>query len=975
MVFSRLASVITLVLATVSVAGFPASADDSGGPDGPDGHDSATAVTAAAGTAPSASDVLHSLDLRSTIERAPAGPWLDESVTLELLGDPGGAGVLGHAIESVGGRVVSDAPSGTVLAEVPLRAVDELERSTDATIRSPLVLDVRPERHVTARLPTTGPFTTSGATDHVDITRAGGWHDAGFTGAGVRVGVIDFFNIRSFWDTDRMGPEPVPGVTARCIEFGGDCSAEFFAPAPQVGDDHGPAVVEIIRAMAPDAEIYIGRAATESDYYALIDWFADSGVRIVNRSLGSRYDGPGDGRGALTAVADYAVGRDMTWFNSGGNGAIARYYRHPVRIVGDHVAFGPAGTSTWLAFNGCIAPGGVRWANDWDLPPAQRTDYDVFIHRAPIGKPEAGQVVAASTFRQTEGAPPLEVFTNGTACPPQGSQFYLRIQLVSGSPAGDVIEILDYADGMAAHTQAPFSAATPVVDSRSPGVIAVGAIDPPGSGTIGNYSSQGPTNDGRIKPDVAAPSGSTSVTFGATFSGTSASAPVVAGGAALLLGARLAADSRSLGDLVRHLVVDRGAPGRDNVHGTGEFRFPDPPTAAADAEPSRYVPLPTPTRVLDTRPTSPIGPAALIGDRWPGRIVDVPVNRIPGADPAVVTAVAANVTVVAADQPGYTQAFPTGRATLAGFSNSNIDTGNQTRPNFMVIPVGRDGTLSIYSTSGGDLLVDVLGTFEATDGPVGAGRLVDLPVARRVLDTRAVGAPLGTGQQMNFAVPDGLDPAVVSALVVNVTATQTTGLGFVQALPAGRSDDIGRTSTLNLTDGATSANTVIVPVTAAGVTLFAELGPGGSTHLIADVTGYITSSAAPESGRGRFVPVRPGRAFDSRSVGALLASGSTADVRASDVASVSLPSSASAVVWNLTATGTTMPGFLSGWPADGPEPPTSALNWTSPGTTVANAGIIAPSADGVMRVRVDAGPQVLGAPLTHTIVDVFGYFT
>ena len=970
----RLALVATIVLAGPSSIVDTATA----GADGPDarhdhGHDHGD------GHHGDGTGELASLDLRSTIERAPAGPWRHETVTLELVTGElvtGGHGTADAraAVTDAGGTVIAETPSGVVLAEVPLRSVLDLEAATSATLRSPLVLDVRPQRHGGSGT-VSGLVTSGSVADHVAITGADAWHEVGFTGAGVRVGVIDFFNVPAFWDTDRMGPEPIPGVTARCLEFGADCSSQFFAPAPEIGDDHGPAVVEIIRDMAPDAQIYVGRAATESDYYALVDWFAEQGVRIVNRSLGSRYDGPGDGRGALTALADYAVGRGLTWVNSGGNSGLDRYYRQPVRLVGEYVAFGPSGTNTWLPFNGCIAPGGVRWANDWDLPPAQRTDYDVFIHRAPIGNPEAGQIVASSTFRQTDGAPPLELFTNGTACPPSGSKFYLRVQLISGSPTGDVLEILDYADGIAEHTQAPFSAATPVVDSRNPGVVAVGAVDPPASGVVGGYSSQGPTNDGRIKPDVAAPSGSASFTFGGTFSGTSASAPVVAGGAAVLLGAGLAADSRSLGDLVRHTVIDRGPAGRDNVSGTGEFRFPAPPVGAVTGEPSRYVPLATPTRVLDTRPTSPIGPAPLIGDRWPGRIVDLPVDRIPGADPDQVTAVVANVTVVSAERPGFTQAFPTRRATLSGFSNSNIDTATQTRPNFMVVPVGADGTFSIYSTSGGDLLIDVLGTFESSDGPVAAGRLVELPAAQRVLDTRSTGVPVATGQQIGFGLPGGVNPAHVAALVVNVTATETRGIGFVQAFPGGRTDEIGRTSTLNLTDGATSANTVIVPVTSGGVGLHAELGPGGSAHLIADVTGYITSAAAPSSERGRFVPVRPGRAFDSRELGALLTSGATADVRAGDVASFELSASPTAVVWNLTATGTSIPGFLSGWPADGPEPPTSALNWTLAGTTVANAGIIAPSADGVMRIRVDAGPLAAGSPLTHTIVDVFGYFT
>ena len=50
---------------------------------------------------------------------------------------------------------------------------------------------------------------------------------------------------------------------------------------------------------------------------------------------------------------------------------------------------------------------------------------------------------------------------------------------------------------------APFSSAKPVVDSRSPALVAVGAVDPAnGSNGIAFYSSQGPTNDGRIKPDV-----------------------------------------------------------------------------------------------------------------------------------------------------------------------------------------------------------------------------------------------------------------------------------------------------------------------------------------------------------------------------------------------------------------------------------------------------------------------------------------
>lgn len=903
-------------------------------------------------------------------------PVSDPGTTVEILTDQlSDPATVTAEVVAAGGTIVDVTPSGVVLARVPSARLATLRATSSGYVRAPEPLDVRPDPITRGD----GELSLSASDVHVSATNADVWHEAGLTGGRIRVGVIDFFNVPAFWDERSMGPRPRPNVTAVCFDAGRDCIGELFAPRHRPGDDHGPAVVELIRDIAPDAEIFIGRATTESDYYRLVDWFADQGVRIVNRSLGSRYDGPGDGRGALTAVADYAVGRNITWVNSVGNNGIDRYYRQPVRLVGDLVAFGPSGSDTWLPFIGCIALAGIRWAGDWDRQPAERTDYDAFLIRAPAGNPAAGQVFASATARQTAGAPPLENFALGQVCPGAGQQFYLQVRLVSGSPEGDVLEVLDYADGIGRSTQSAYSAAAPVVDSRNPGVLAVGAIDPPGSGRLGAYSSRGPTNDGRITPAVVAPSGVASATFGGTFSGTSASAPVVAGAAALLLGAGLATDARSLGDLVRHSVIDRGPPGRDTSHGTGELRLPPPPTSAPAAAPATYRALPAPVRVLDTRPASAIGPSSAIGDPWAGRIIELPVSGIPGADPARVTAVAANVTVVEAERSGFTQAFPTRRAALGSFSNSNIDAPRQTRPNLMIVPVGADGRYSIYTTSGGHVLVDVLGTFatpsEGNDAAVRAGRLVGLPRSQRVLDTRRAGAPAVTGARVSFGLPSGVDPRHVDALVVNVTATDTRGAGFVQAIPAGRSDQIGRTSTLNLTTGATVANTTIVPVADGRAELFVELGPGGSAHLIADVTGYVTSDRAPASTSGRFVAIRPGRAYDSRRAGPPLRSGGEVEVHAADVAGLALPRRSSAVVWNLTVTGTVEPGFLQAWPAGAAVPETSALNWTSPGTTTANAAIVPASSQGVLRLRVDAGPLAAGRPLAHVIVDVFGYLT
>jgi Subtilase family len=862
-----------------------------------------------------------------------------------------------------GRGAAAGATSGVTAMPEPIRPAPRAATAVDdgplrgGAFATSTPLDVRPDG---VAIESFGP--TAGS--EVTLTNADDWHAAGITGAGLRIGVIDFFDVTRYWNPAEMGPAPVANITARCISGGSDCTAEFFDAVDLGGENHGPAVVEIVKDMAPGAEVFIGRATTEADYRALVDWFAANGVRIISRSLGSRYDGPGDGRGVLDAVADHAVDLGITWINSGGNNAINRYYRHAVRLIGDHVAFGDAGAETWLRFNGCASPGGVRWANDWDVPPAERTDYDLIVHEAPIGFPDAGYELTRTSARQREGAPPLELIL-GSACPPAGRAYYLRIERVAGDPAGDVIEILDYDEGMSAHTQAAHSASTPVVDSRNAGVLAVGGVDPPASGRLGSYSSQGPTNDGRFKPDVTAPSGFANTVFG-SFSGTSAAAPVVAGAGALLLQAGLAEGARELGDLLRHTVLDRGAAGSDNAFGTGELRLPAPPSVAVSQVPSAYSALASPQRVLDTRLTGPIGPPEMWGTLWPGEIVDLPVTGVAGVPASGVTAVAVNVTIAGAGRPGYGQALPTYSAAVGAFSTFNVDAAAQNRPNFAVVPVGHDGRISIYANTGGDLLVDVLGWFGPAAGSVGAGRLAPLDPAVRVLDTRRDGDrhAVTTDEVVSFAVP----------AVVNVTATDVVGEGFVQAFPGGRVEDIYRTSTLNLVHGATSANTVIVPATPSGVSLYTFLGPGGSAHLIADVTGYITSAATAPSTAGLFVPVRPARAFDSRNVGGPLADGEIVSVDVAAAPGVAVPSGAAGVVVNVTSTGTQRYGFVKAWPDGGGEPPTSALNWWKPGMTVANSSVIRPGGTRIATRVTDENGSTNG-PLAHLIVDVFGYFT
>ena len=113
--------------------------------------------------------------------------------------------------------------------------------------------------------------------------------------------------------------------------------------------------------------------------------------------------------------------------------------------------------------------------------------------------------------------------------------------------------------------------------ARSPSARATGRATPPPT-----TPPQGPTEDGRLKPDVVAPA-STAVWPGIAMVGTSASAPHAAGAAALLMQRDRAAGQPSDPDTIaRELVasaLDIAPPGPDEVTGAGRIRLDlDAPT-------------------------------------------------------------------------------------------------------------------------------------------------------------------------------------------------------------------------------------------------------------------------------------------------------------------------------------------------------------------------------------------------------------
>jgi len=913
-----------------------------------------------------------------------------------------------RAVTSLGGAVTGSVDGEVVQAQMPVGALDDLALADGVEfVRAPVAVSRPPADPLGTRILRTDAGPGQGPTvgENVGLTNASSWQAVGITGA-VKVGIIDYFNF-GLWKPSEAGP--VPDAAHRfCLDTADDgddvCAASHNSSTNNHdGYEHGVAVAEVLRDVAPNAELYLATTATVSDLQAAIDFFAANGVHIITRSLGAAFDGPGDGNGPLDAVVDYAAARSITWFNSAGNDAMWGYARvlvpDDLSATDGYVDFdGGPGVDTLLRISSpCVLFDGVRWS-DWGQAAADRTDYSVEL-LSPTSNPDVGghtenynptvfTSLGVFDADQGAGAPPLEL-ADGFAC--AGNSYgtdagimYMRIRRRTGTAvvgAPDTLEI-GVGEGYleAGRWQAPYSADKPVVDSRNPALVAVGAVDPPnGNGSpeaIGAYSSQGPTNDGRIKPDVSTPSClANSIYAPACFSGTSASSPTAAGMAALLLETGVALPGVPLASAVKHFTFDRpftsgGAPdGPDNKYGVGQVKLPTPPPSRVGTPvtvPSVYHQV-QPTRIVDTRPTSPVG--ITNGPQPEFGIIDVGITSV--GVPGDATAVAINLTSTDSLNGGYVQAVPYLRGAYGSSSTLNVPGPGSTKANFAIVPIGAEGKISVYLVPGGNVIVDVLGYFSPSAAAAAAGRFVAIdPV--RTLDTRTsnlVPAGWAAHKPVNetVVVPSSTAvPAGAAALVLNVTSTAADSAGYLRAEASGTTPT---SSTVNYTPGVDASNTVVVPVGGDGTV---SIYTSAASHIVVDITGYITGTTAPVAATGLFVPVVTARAFDSRLSGGPFATASTHAVQLTGLTAplptvpVAAGGTVSAISINLTTADEIGAGYLTAYPTGGTTPATSSLNYSA-NQPVANGVMVKLSAGGALNIYANTQ--------TSVIIDVNGYFT
>ncbi|MDT0165680.1 hypothetical protein Q9R32_08935 [Actinotalea sp. AC32] len=244
-------------------------------------------------------------------------------------------------------------------------------------------------------------------------------------------------------------------------------------------------------------------------------------------------------------------------------------------------------------------------------------------------------------------------------------------------------------------------------------------------------------------------------------------------------------------------------------------------------------------RVLDTR----LAQGSLAGG-LPARAVRTVDVATAASLPDTAVAAIVNVTVTGTAAPGNLRVFPAGMA-VPNTSTVNYAPGVD-KANGTVVPLGEDGTISLYSdtspSSRVHVVLDVVGYVEEGAPYVGVApqRLLDTRAGSRVGD---VAGPVGRRSVVALdvagvpAVPDD-----ATAVVLNVTAVAPSTNGNLRVYP-----DVAGTrrtmppdaSVLNYVPGRAIPNLVVVAVPENGhVDLWSDQY-AGDVQLVVDLVGYV----------------------------------------------------------------------------------------------------------------------------------------
>jgi len=378
-------------------------------------------------------------------------------------------------------------------------------------------------------------------------------HSSGFKGKDVKIAIIDTgFNSNN------------PEISQNVKMTRSFCNNTKYCPKTP-SPKHGTAVAEVIVDIAPEADLYLFDVNDLVDGVDAMKYASEViGVDIVSMSLGWPSERT-DGSGALDKAIEDARSLGTLVVVSAGNDGKSHWSQKFTNSVNNWHNFGnDAQIFEFELTRGRLFTIDLTWYHGSG---ESTQDLDLYLYH--INTDDSLDLVESSTWRHSVySAPPWERLSYR---PSSAGTYGISIKNYSLTKDVEFRMVWDCICTPERYNSSG-SIGSP---GASRGALTVGAIEW-NANVIASYSSQGPTKDGRIKPDVIAPSHVSTSTYGDIswsndgFTGTSAAAPHVAAVAALLKSATPSLTADNLHDILESSAIgDFGAPGKDNIYGSG----------------------------------------------------------------------------------------------------------------------------------------------------------------------------------------------------------------------------------------------------------------------------------------------------------------------------------------------------------------------------------------------------------------------
>ena len=312
------------------------------------------------------------------------------------------------------------------------------------------------------------------------------------------------------------------------------------------------------------------------------------GVQVINYSVVWIFDGPGDGTSPFSNsplnTVDWAADNGIIWVNSAGNAAESTWFKSGSSLTIDSdglVEFALLDIfNCFVIYPGTSFTVQLRWDDDWG---GATRDLDLLLWDTRIG----AYVLASRDPQSGEpGHFPLEILLGARYTGATETEACLVVVQFSGSQP-DWVQLQDTGGILEFEHYTKSGSIGNPAESANPGLLAVGATHYWDTHTIADYSSRGPTPDGRVKPDIVGTACGETASYelidprfydgnDCWFPGTSQASPHVAGMAALVRQRFPDYTPAQVAAYLKNHAQQRETPDPNNTWGHGFAQLPSP---------------------------------------------------------------------------------------------------------------------------------------------------------------------------------------------------------------------------------------------------------------------------------------------------------------------------------------------------------------------------------------------------------------